>query len=251
MTRYSYTRADDGPAPLGMIVLQTDETLEGDLRRMLPVGAPLYVSRVPSGPDVTPESLHAMAAHLTHAAHLLPNALPYAAIGYGCTSASAEIGAARVAALVSAGAQTARVTDPLTALVAACGALGITRLAFLSPYTSNVSDRLRAALDAAGIATPVFGSFEEANEASVVRIADDSIVNAASDLVTRGAVQGVFLSCTNLRTLEVIERIEAATALPCLSSNQVLGWHLGHCIDAAAKIPGVLGKVRCQSVSTS
>lgn len=55
-----------------MIVLQTDETLEGDLRRMLPADAPLYVSRVPSGADVTPESLRAMSGHLTQAAGLLP-----------------------------------------------------------------------------------------------------------------------------------------------------------------------------------
>ncbi|MDG1067146.1 MAG: Asp/Glu racemase [Sulfitobacter sp.] len=241
MTRYNYTRAPDGPAPLGMIVLQTDETLEGDLRRMLPADAPLYVSRVPSGADVTPESLRAMSGHLTQAAGLLPQALPYAAIGYGCTSATAQIGAGQVAALIGAGVRTARVTDPLTALIAACAALGITRLGFLSPYTADVSDRLRAALVEAGIATPVFGSFDEANEASVVRIDAASVIDAACDLAGQGGVQAVFLSCTNLRTLDVIDAVEAATGLPCLSSNQALGWHLGMAIGRQCAIPGRLG----------
>ncbi|MEO0916377.1 MAG: Asp/Glu racemase, partial [Pseudomonadota bacterium] len=38
--------------------------------------------------------------------------------------------------------------------------------------------------------------------------------------------EAVFLSCTNLRTLDVIERIEAKIQRPVLSSNQVLAWHL-------------------------
>jgi maleate isomerase len=227
-----------------MIVLQTDETIEGDLRRMLPVAAPLYISRVPSGADVTPESLRAMSGHITYAAGLLPQALPYAAVGYGCTSASAQIGAAEVARLIGAGAQTAHVTDPLSALIAACKVLGITQLAFLSPYTADVSDGLRTALATAGIATPVFGSFEEANEASVVRIAPYSIFDAACGLAAQGGTQAVFLSCTNLRTLDVIEQIEARTGLSCLSSNQVLAWQLGLQISGRPEIPGKLGANR-------
>jgi len=77
------------------VVLQPDETIEGDMRRMLPVDLPLYVTRVPSGADVTPESLRTMTAHLTDAARLLPQSLPFGAIGYGCTSATAQIGRRR------------------------------------------------------------------------------------------------------------------------------------------------------------
>ena len=37
----------------GLIVLQSDETIEHDMRRLLPSeGAALYTSRVPSGADV-------------------------------------------------------------------------------------------------------------------------------------------------------------------------------------------------------
>ena len=251
MTCYSYTRAPDGAAPIGMIVLKTDETLESDLRAMVPAQTPLYVSRVPSAAEVTPESLRAMSGHLTAAADLLPQAMPYAAIGYGCTSATAQIGASHVASLIRQGAQTAHVTDPLSALIAACRALDVTSLAFLSPYTADVSDRLRGALSDAGIATPVFGSFEEANEASVVRISGASIINAACDLSAQGGtgagIGAVFLSCTNLRTLDVIEPIEARTGAPCLSSNSVLGWHLGQLSGTQVRIPGRLGQITAKT----
>ncbi len=236
MTHYPYSRTPDGPAPVGLVVLQTDETIESDMRRMLPQRLPFYVTRVASDPEVTPQGLLAMEGRITGAAKLLPQALPFASIGYGCTSATAQIGARQVAELIGAGAKTTHVSDPLTALIAACGALDVERLGFLSPYTVDVSDKLRATLTEAGITTPVFGSFQEANEASVVRIGAQSIIDAACDLVTQENVDAVFLSCTNLRTLDVIEQIEERTGIACLSSNQVLAWHL----TSAANVPGRL-----------
>ncbi|MCX7564755.1 Asp/Glu racemase [Sulfitobacter sp. F26169L] len=239
MTRYGYSPAPDGPAPLGLVVLQVDETIEGDLRRMLPVDVALYITRVPSSADVTPENLKAMTHHLTDAARLLPQTRCFDVVGYGCTSATAQIGAAQVATLIKAGVDAARVSDPLTALRAACGAMGVGELALLSPYTADVSERLQAALSQSGIGTPVFGSFEEANEANVARISPRALVDAACDLAGQGRVGAIFLSCTNLRTLDVIETIEARTGLPCLSSNQVLAWHM----SAQARVPGQLGSL--------
>ncbi|MEQ6250278.1 Asp/Glu racemase [Sulfitobacter sp. HNIBRBA3233] len=239
MSRYRYDAApSSGAAPLGLLVLQVDETVEMDMRRMLPAEQPFYVSRVPSGDEVTPETLRKMKGALTAAAQLLPQAEQYAAVGYACTSATGEIGAQAVASMVRAGVATARVTDPLTALRAACAALGVRRLALLSPYIAPVSDKLRAALAAGGIETPLFGSFEEPVERNVVRISETSIESAAVDLVGSGGVDALFLSCTNLRTLPVIDRIEARTGLPCLSSNQVLAWHM----CARSRVPGTLGR---------
>ena len=98
-----------------------------------------------------------MADHLSASARLLPPGLR--AVGYGCTSGTAQIGAARVAQLIHAGGQGGAVTDPATALIAACRHLGLRRLTLLSPYVASVSDRLRQVLAQAGIETPstVFG----------------------------------------------------------------------------------------------
>ncbi len=113
----------------------------------------------------------------------------------------------------------------------------VTGLAFLSPFVADVSDRMRDALAPCGIAPPVFGSFDEAVETHVVRIGPASLIAAACDLAAQGGTQAIFLSRTNLRTLDVIEEIEAHTGLICFSSNQVLAWHL----SAHARIPAKLG----------
>lgn len=223
---YSYTmRPPDGPI-LGLVALQSDQTIEGDLRRMFPVGAEFYVSRVPSAATVSSNSLAEMEGHLAQAASLLPPQVRYDVVGYGCTSGTAQIGADTIAVQVRAGTRAQAVTEPVSALVAACGALDINTLAVLSPYVAEVSANLRKALAKSGIETPVFGSFDEAEEARVVRIDSASVQAAALDLMQEADVDGLFLSCTNLRTLDVIKPLEDALGVPVLSSNLVMGWHM-------------------------
>jgi maleate isomerase len=239
MTVYRYTLAPNDAPPMGLVVLQTDETIERDMRRLLG-DAPLYVTRVPSAPEVTSDTLQQMATEISGAAALLPQALEFGVIGYGCTSGTAQIGPDKIATLVNAGARTKTVSEPVSALIAACKHLGIKRLAFLSPYIAQVSDRLRDVLAVADVHTPVFGSFAEAQEAKVVRIDAGSIMDAARDLCADAKVDGLFLSCTNLRTLDVIAPLEKELGIPVLSSNLVLAWHMSQLAGVQIKCVGQL-----------
>jgi maleate isomerase len=214
-------------ATLGLITLQSDETIEHDMRRMLPIeDVALYVSRVESAPDVSEETLGQMEARLPASAQLFPRPVEFDVVGYGCTSGTSVIGAEKVAELVAIGCATKAVTEPLSALIAACAALGVERLGFLSPYVAEVSDTLRGAVHRAGVQTTAFGSFNEEREERVARIAPQSIVSAAAALADAGDFDALFMSCTNLRTLDVIDEIERRIGKPVLSSNQVLAWHL-------------------------
>ena len=228
--KFEYSLQPDNRAQIGLIVLQADETVEDDFRKLLPASLNVLVNRVPSGLDVTPETLRETTSHLSQAAQLFPQGLSLDAVGFACTSASAEIGCDAVADTVRRGTETAHVTNPLSALIAACHALDIRRLAFLSPYVESVSDRLRDALQDAGISTPAFGTFAEAEEARVARISAHSIEQAARALCEDAKVDGVFLSCTNLRTMSVLKPLHTELKLPVLSSNLVLAWHLWHLV---------------------
>jgi len=226
MSHFSYSMERADMPRLGLIVLQSDETVEDDFRRLMPSDVSLLVSRVPSGLEVTTESLAEMEHHLEGAAGLFPRGPEFATVGYACTSGAAQIGPGAVAEAVRRGVVAGQVTEPVSALVAACRAGGLNRLAFLSPYIETVSGRLREVLAGEGIATPVFGSFDEAEEAKVARIDDASIREAARALVSGQDVQALFMSCTNLRTLDVIPALEADLGLPILSSNTVLAWDM-------------------------
>ena len=238
MSRYPYTLDRDDPQkpPIGLIVLQTDETIEPDFKRYFADHpSPLYVSRIPSGQTVTHQSLSQMQTDLTAAADLLPKGLSFPVIGYGCTSASSVIGSERIEKLVQGACDVDTVTNPLRATVAACAARGLSRIALLSPYIEEVNEPLRAAFAQNGVDMSVFGSFGEAEEAKVVRISTASVVDAAVKLGADPLVEGVFLSCTNLRTYDAIPAIEQALGKPVLSSNQALAWHMRHLVQNCVK----------------
>ncbi|MBL4769291.1 MAG: aspartate/glutamate racemase family protein [Rhodobacteraceae bacterium] len=221
-----YSLISSNRSLIGLVVLQSDESIEADMRRLLPLSVELFVTRVPSGTAVTVEGLVDMERVLTQAASLFPVDIHFRVVGYGCTSGTAQIGQTRIADLICAGTKTDAVTEPVSALVAACKALRITRLGLISPYVAAVSQQLRFVLTEQGITVTAFKSFEEPEECKVARISPDSIATAAINLAQTGDCDAVFLSCTNLRTLDIIEDVEQATGLPILSSNQVLAWHL-------------------------
>ena len=225
MSLFSYTTVSIEPTRIGIIVLQSDETIERDLMAMRG-DADVFVSRVPSGQEVTAETLESMAGHIAASASLFPQTISFDAVGYGCTSGTAQIGVSEIERLVKFGTQTKTVSQPVSALVAACEHLGLKRIAFLSPYIEGVSANLRQVLQDNGVETPAFGTFGEAEEFKVVRISGASVMEAATALVRDSKVDGIFLSCTNLRTLDLIMPLEAALDMPVLSSNLVLAWHL-------------------------
>ncbi|MEL6968015.1 MAG: Asp/Glu racemase, partial [Pseudomonadota bacterium] len=170
------------PTQIGLVVLQSDETIEQDMRRLIPSSAELLVSRVPSGAHVTPDSLAAMESELSRAAALFPLGAQCSTIGYGCTSGTAQIGYDRVAEMIRAGKPTPYVTEPVSALIAACHHLGLGRIGLLSPYIASVSERLRSVLLTEGIDVTAFASFNESAEDKVSLIAPSSIVSAAQAL---------------------------------------------------------------------
>ena len=233
---YRLTERIGTQATLGLIALQTDETIEPELQRVFAAeDVALYVSRVPSAPDVTPETLATMADELPRAAGLLPPSLHFDAIGYGCTSGATIIGPDRVADLVSMSSDVAGVTNPLSAVLAGLNALQARRVGMVTPYIESVTAPVRKVLIARGFEVPATVSFDEAIEARVARIDPASIAEAALE-VGKADVDAVFLSCTNLRTMDVIDQIEDALGKPVISSNQALGWHLAQISGAQCSL---------------
>lgn len=227
MPAFPYRLLGSDIATMGLVVLRVDETVEEDFRRCIPPDAGrLHITRVHSGDDLTPGSIADMETGLTAAAALLPPAARFDVVGYACTSGTALIGPDQVHALITAGTATRAVTDPLTAALSAIRQLGLRRIGIVSPYVASVAAPLREAFVAQGVEVPDTLSFGEEVEARVARIDPTSIVDAARVLAGRSRLDGLFLSCTNLRTFGILADLEAELGLPVLSSNQVLAWHM-------------------------
>ena len=225
MSFFSYKLEENYNPSMGLVVLQADQRIELDARQQFDPKVNLHISRIPSAETVSTDTLKQMEKDLPIAVSLLPNAVDFDVVGYGCTSGTSVIGAENIAKIVKDRCKTKHVTEPVSALIAACRHLGIERIGFLSPYVEAVSTGLRETLFLSGVETPIFGSFNEEIEERVVKISTVSISDAAVEL-GRQDVDAIFLSCTNLNTLPVIKSIEDKIGKPVLSSNQVLAWHM-------------------------
>lgn len=214
-------------ARLGLIVLATDYTIEWEWRQIMTplAGVGLYEARIMNSSDITPETLAAMEGDIASTTGLLLPGSPFDVISYGCTSASMVIGEARVTELIQSVRPEAKVTTPVTACRAAFAKLGVKRIALLTPYIQSINDKMRAYFEGRGIPVPVMGSFNIQDDTKVARLSPDSVMSAALELGRESAVDGVFVSCTSVRLVNVVEALEQKLGKPVTSSNHAMAWH--------------------------
>lgn len=214
-------------ARIGLLVLESDQTIERELRCLTAgLDVSLYHSRLANDTVVTPQTLAKMEAELPVAAGLLPPYLGLDAIGYGCTSGATIIGEDRIANILHQTHPDVASTTPLGAAKAALKALGCQRMGLLTPYTAEVTKAMQDQFDAAGIAVTAVGAFHEESDIVVGQIDPESILKATLALGESEDCDGVFISCTSLRTIDIIASAEARLGKPVTSSNHALAWHL-------------------------
>ena len=222
------------PPRLGLIALATDLTVERDAARLIgPEEAAVHATRVAFDNPTTPETLRAIAPRLGEAAALLAPDVPLAGIGFACTSASVAIGDRAVAEAVAEGRPGVPVATPVSAAVAAFEALGVSRVALLTPYLARTAEPMVEWFEAAGLAVVRAACFGMADDRDMARVDPDALAEAALAMDAPG-VEGVFVSCTALPALSVAGRIEAALGRPVVTSNGALLW----AIRRLAGLPG-------------
>jgi maleate isomerase len=215
-------------ARIGMLVLRTDQTVEYEAQQIISRldGVSLYCSRLYNDFNINRDTLLAMKPLLPEAARLLPVEWALKSIAYACTSGSMVIGEGEVERLVKSVHPKAPVTNPVTGGFAALSTLGVRRVAIVTPYPKPVNDAIVAGFSARGFEIPSFVSFEQSDDNLVGKISADALLAAAKSAVRDVKVDGVFVSCTSLRLVDSVARIEDAVGLPVTSSNHAMIWHM-------------------------
>lgn len=186
-------------ARLGLIVLESDQTIEPETGSINLDGVAIYHSRIANELHVTPATLMAMKARLPAAAALLPTEFEFDAIAYGCTSASTFIGDDAVAEAITASHPNAKTTNPITASIAAFGALGAKRIRIVTPYSAVVTEPVVNKFSDAGFEVVTVGSFLEQSDLVVARISESSVAAAVRQVTAATTCDAVFVSCTSVR----------------------------------------------------
>ncbi len=238
-------------AAVGLLVLETDQTIEDEFRAIWPeTGVALYAARIHNDVNITPETLAQMEQLLVPTTKLLPFMVDMSVVAFACTSGALVIGEEKVAEHIRTVRPKAKVTDPVTASIAALKATGVKRVALLTPYIRTINVRMRDAFIARGLEIPVMGSFNEADDDIVARITPKSLLDAIVTIGKSEACDGVFVSCTSLRVARIAEEAERLIGKPVTSSNHALAWHMLRLAGIQDEIPGFGRLYRTQLAET-
>lgn len=219
---------------LGLIVPSWNSVMEYELQRMAGEAISLHSQRIRHIAD-TEENLAWLSTQAPAAAELLSHA-KVNAICYGCTASGflkSPPEDRHLAAELEKRTGVPSVTSSAS-IVEALRTLRVKRLSVASPYEPWLNEKLRVYLEAAGfdivamkgLATQAHGSV------TVER------VKALALEVLRPQTQALFISCSNFRTLDIIESVENETGRPVVTSNQAALWGTLRRIGDKRAVPG-------------
>jgi maleate isomerase len=240
---------DNNVRRIGVLAPPGNVAMERELPMYLPEGVVINHNRLsrPS-PDVTKESLTLMLASVDQASRDLAMAWPAPeVIVFGCTSGSFVQGAgtedeeaAKITRITGIPAYTTS-----QAVIMALNELGTRRVLLVTPYIDDVNEREIAFVEHHGIAVEQCITFGQQDTRDIAKISSEQVrdfVLEHADVAKR--CDAVFISCTNLLTMDVIETLEQKPGVPVVTSNQCTLWAaLRHMrVDASGVGPGRLFK---------
>ena len=222
---------------LGAVLLASDLTTEADFSYLFAADAVrLHYSRVANINPTTPENLIRMAPRLTAATDLLVPGEKLAAIYYSCTSAAAVIGEVAVRQAMQSARPRVPVVTPTLAVLRACAALGVHKIALLSPYLPETSAVLSSYLQKHGLEIHCSECLGIADDRDIARVQPESLIAAALPLLDSSA-EALFMPCTALPALGIIDRLERLSGKPVITSNQASAWLLRHHAQLSSPLP--------------
>jgi maleate isomerase len=122
-------------------------------------------------------------------------------------------------------------------MVEAMKTLGISSVAVATPYIDSVNVEEKKFIEANGLRVPVIKGMQIIDAEPLRTQTPEAICKLTASL-DRDDVDGFFISCTNFRSMEVIERLEKDLGKPVTSSTQATLWGLLRRIDYRGRING-------------
>lgn len=231
---------DQGPGAyrIGLIALASDYVVERDFMNMRPGDdVAIFVTRILNANPCTVENLSTMAPRVTDAVSLIIPDGRLDAVAYCCTSGTVVIGYDSIAASVHAVRPGIPVATPITAGLAGLRRFDVSKIAVLTPYLDDVNGPVARYIEDNGFDVIAFTSFLFADDNDMAGISPQTIFDAAMEADCPDA-DALFISCTAIRAVDTIERIEQALGKPVISANQALFWQALRTAGYSPAVPG-------------
>tara|TARA_Y100000741_G_scaffold62177_1_gene43951 strand:+ start:761 stop:1510 length:750 start_codon:yes stop_codon:yes gene_type:complete len=209
---------------VGLLALSTDLTIERDFNSIcnnLPLD--VFVNRIHNENPLTKENLLKMYEQIESITEKILPGEKINTVAYACTSGTIAIGEEKVKEKIQLAKPGCNVTTPITSAIKAFNKMNVKNIAVLTPYPESVNETISEHLIKKNINVISFSTFNLDLDVDFARI-DPKYLSEILVKLNINNADALFVSCTALPALEIIDEVEKKINKPVFSSNQTLIW---------------------------
>ena len=209
---------------IGLIALATDFIIEKDFINVIKdKDIDFFVNRIECYNPLTTENLIKMSEKVTEVANdILPDQ-EIDCVVYGCTSGTIAAGYDSIERKVKLAKPEAKVTTPSTAAIKALKKLNIKNLSIFTPYSKKLNDEVVEYFKKEGFNITSNSYFDIESDYDIGKVDQNYLYDVLSKIDLKNS-DALFVSCTALPVLPIIDKLEKKLNKIVLSSNQALIW---------------------------
>ena len=209
---------------IGLIVLASDYMIEKDFIKIIKdKKIDFFVNRIECFNPLTKENLIKMSEKVTEVTKdILPNE-KIDCVAYGCTSGTIAAVYDAIQKKIKYAKPEAAVTTPSTSSIKALKRLNIKKVAIFTPYSKKLNDEVLDFFKKENFDIKANSYFNIDSDIDIGKVDPNYLYEVLLKMDLNGA-EALFVSCTALPALSIIERLEKKLNIIVLSSNQTLIW---------------------------
>ena len=223
---------------VGLIALATDFRIEKDFISVIKdQNIDFFVNRIHCYFPLTSENLIKMSSTVTEISEdILPNE-KLDCVVYGCTSGTIAAGYENIKKKVNLAKPEAKVTTPSSAAINALRKMKVEKVAIFTPYSKVLNDEVIDYFKSENFEISSNAYFDILSDLDIGKVDEDYLYETLSKM-DLGDADALFISCTALPALSIIDKLEKKLNKVVLSSNQVLIWDTLQSIGKKDSIEG-------------
>tara|TARA_Y100001970_G_scaffold214435_1_gene262236 strand:- start:1143 stop:1889 length:747 start_codon:yes stop_codon:yes gene_type:complete len=223
---------------VGLIALSTDFMIEKDFKKILEnMKIDLFVNRIRSYHPLTRENLIKMSDSVTEVSKdILPNERLDCVV-YGCTSGTIASGYNSIKEKINLAKPEAKVITPSSAAINALKKMGVKKIAIFTPYSEKLNKQVVDYFKTENFNVLSNSYFDILNDNDIAKVDPEYLFQVITKMDISDS-EAIFISCTNLPALDIIDKLEKKLNKIVLSSNQVLIWDTLKSINQKKTING-------------
>jgi len=209
---------------IGLIALASDYMIEKDFIKIIKdKKVDFFVNRIECFNPLTRENLIKMAEKVTEVTSDILPGEKIDCIAYGCTSGTIAAGYDAIQKKIKDAKSEAIVTTPSTSSIKALKKLKVNKIAVFTPYSKKLNDEVLEFFKKENFEITANSYFGIESDIDIGKVDPNYLYEILSKMDLNGA-EALFVSCTALPALSIIDKLEKKLNITVLSSNQTLIW---------------------------